>query len=128
MITDNIIKKSNLNTVDETKKVEKIYSKIRNSQKCKVYLLETNKYLVSSSKGDATYEVNSTIKGNELKYVCNCGNEFNEKRTTCKHVYSVLFHNLKSVITEDVNKPINSNISHNLQMYHVNKKLSKIGL
>ena len=111
----------------KNKVIKKTTDKISNSKKCKVYLINPTKYLVTSSKGDTSYEVNPTVENNNISYTCNCSKKYNGKyNNNCKHVYAVLFHNLKYTVSKDLSKPFDLKISDNMKMYHLREKIKKM--
>jgi len=94
------------------------------SLKEKIFVSKNLGFLVSSSDGTKTYNVNPKELNDNLKYVCNCGDIYNKtERTSCKHCGAVIFNNLDNYIAEYLSKPYQPNI--NLQLHNVDKMLNK---
>jgi len=97
------------------------------SLKKKVYVSKSMGYLVSSSDGSMTYNVNPKAIADDLKYVCNCGEKYQDRnRTSCKHCGSVIFHNIDNYFTDYLTKPYQPNV--HLQLHHVNKMFNKFDI
>ena len=97
------------------------------SLKEKVFVSKNMGYLVSSLDRKLTYNVNLKEFANNLKYVCNCGENFKDSdRTSCKHCGSVIFHNLENYLLEYLSKPYQPNV--HLQLHHVNNMFNKFGI
>lgn len=93
------------------------------SLKEKIFVSKKLGFLVSSSDGKKTYNVNPKELGDNLRYVCNCGDTYNKsERTSCKHCGAVIFNNLDNYIAEYLSKPYQPNIK--LQLHNVNKMLN----
>ena len=93
----------------------------------KVYDSTTGVYLVTSSDGKCTYTVKSIAIGEKIKYACNCGEKYQDiNRTSCKHCFSVIFHNISKYLTDYLTKPYQPNT--NLQLHNVNKMLNRIDI
>lgn len=113
----------------KNKVIKRTTVKISNSEKCEVYVINPTKYLVTSSKGDTSYEVNPTVKNNNISYTCNCSKKHSGNyNTNCKHIYAVLFHNLKYTLSKDLSKPFDIKKSYNMKMYHLGKKMKHTGI
>lgn len=97
------------------------------SLKNKVYVSKSMGYLVTSSDGSFTYNVNPKSIANSIRYVCNCGKKYqDENRTSCKHCGSVIFHNIDAYFTDYLTKPYQSNV--HLQLHHINKLFNKFDI
>lgn len=113
----------------KNKVIDRTSNKISKSEKCKVYIINSTKYLVTSSKGDTSYEVISTVKNNNISYICNCSKKHSGNyNTDCKHIYAVLFHNLKYTLSKDLSKPFDLKKSDNMKMLHLGNKILNIGI
>jgi len=97
------------------------------SLKEKVYVSKTMGYLVSSSDGTLTYNVNPKAVADNLKYVCNCGEKYKDSdRTACKHCGSIIFHNLDNYFSDYLTKPYQPNV--HLQLRNVEKMFNKFDI
>ncbi len=93
----------------------------------KVYV-NNNGYLVTSSKGNETYTVKQKAIADKVKYVCNCGDKYEDyDRTSCKHCGAMMFHNFNHFITDYLTKKPTIN-SMNLQMHNMQKNFNKIDI
>jgi len=92
--------------------------------KNKVYA-NNNGYLVTSSSGNETYTVKQKAIADKVKFVCNCGDKYQDNdRTSCKHCGAMLFYNFDHFMTEYLTKKPTTS-SMNLHMYNMQTKFNK---
>ena len=83
--------------------------------------------LVTSTDGKETYTVQPKANGDTIKYVCNCGNKYDDiDRNSCKHCGSVVLYNLDNFLTEYLTKKTTPNIG--LQLHNVNRMFNKVDI
>ena len=116
---------ANLPIDRENSRVTAFVKSMKNSfsLKKKVYISKNMGFLVSSSDGKQTYNVQPKAIADTLKYMCNCGTNYQDsERTSCKHCGAVLFYNFDNYFSDYLNNKQNVT----LQLYHLQKKLGKV--
>lgn len=123
------LEEADLSLEREKTRVAGLIKSLKNARslKEKVYVSKTMGYLVSSSDGTLTYNVNPKAVADNLKFVCNCGEKYKDSdRTSCKHCGSVIFHNLDNYFSDYLNKPYQPNV--HLQMRNVEKMFNRFDI
>lgn len=111
---------------NKNKVIDRTTNKIRNSEKCKVYVTGNTTYMVTSSKGDKSYEVTTNIINNNKVYSCNCNKlHGSDEKSICKHIYAILLHDFRYVLEKDLSKPFDIKKSENMKMFHFTNKFQK---
>lgn len=97
------------------------------SLKDKVFVSKNMGYLVSSSDGTQTYNVKQQPIGDNVKYVCNCGEKYEDgERTTCKHSGSIIFNIFDTYMSDYLKKPYSPNI--NLELNNINNMFNSFDI
>jgi hypothetical protein len=118
---------ANLPIDRENSRVTSLVKSLKNSfsLKKKVYISNNMGFLVSSSDGKQTYNVQPKADADTLKYTCNCGTNYQDsERTSCKHCGAVLFYNFDNYLNDYLNNK--QNIT--LQLHQLQNKLKKVDI
>lgn len=116
---------ANLQIDRENSRVTSLVKSMKNSfsLRKKVYVSNNMGFLVSSSDGKQTYNVEPKADADTLKYTCNCGTNYQDsERTSCKHCGAVIFYNFDNYL----NHYLNNKQNIILQLHHLQNQLKKV--